>query len=977
MHPEQASGVKRSATSAVIVRLVSMACRFPRFTLLAALLLAGVSAYIVITRLEYHTQRSDLMGEHSESLKRWKQFVAEFGDDDDMVVVVRGQDPEQMKQALEAVADQVSDRPEQFDRLFYKVDLRHLQNRALLYLSADQIHQIQIDLQSMQRLLGPGEYGWQLCTLGSMANEARLRLGKLPRIPVVPGRPHEDEESSRQSVAIYATVAMANEARLGPEKPPPSAEQQALPHEDEEFYRQLNAICKAAASEVERPTHHPNPWTSMVGGQADQQNLMSEPQYFFNGDRSMAFLLLRPVKAAESFTPAQASVTALRDIVGRVRDSYADVEIGVTGLPVLETDEMLASQRDTKTAGWMALAGVLVLGLVFFRGIRYPLLAMVTLIFGTIWAAGWLTVTVGHVNILSATFAMMLIGLGDYGAVWIANYEQARRHGADVPAALRFTARTIGPSIFMAGLTSSLAFFAAMLADFHAVTELGWIAGCGVQLCVLSTYTTLPALLRLTDRRGVLPQAADSLRVFDPRGHHHRSAEDAPPSWLPGLARRPGLVAGVCLAITLVLGAFAWRIQYDHNLLHLQASGLESVQWETALINGTSGATWHAVSYTETPEEALARKAEFEKLDCVSRVVDLASLIPADQDRKMEQLRDIQQRLQFLPPREFKFSQVFPTAPRALTDEINRLLPALEVHSGLRSPLLDELSDNLRDLRGKIQALPSKTATARLRAFDHQLVMGLIDNLHQLRDVATPAPIVLEDLPASFRERYLGKDGKWLLRVFAKQSLWDYEPLQHFVDEVRTVDAEATGKPFGTLEGLRGMKSSFLWSAVYATLVIVLALVLGFRSIKCLLLLMVPLVMGALITLGTMALCGWPLNPANVIALPIVVGVGVVNAVHVMHDYLLRRGRPGYCLNRAIGKGLLVSALNTVLGFGTLMISSHRGLVSLGFMLALGVFCCMAMGQVFLPAVLNLLSRRAQQPAQLPPAELAPLRRAA
>jgi len=934
MHQDGAKQERRSIPGSLIVRLVSLAYRFPRATLLAAVLLAGISAYLFITRLQYHTQRSDLMGEHSESLVRWKKFVAEFGDDDDMVVVVRGNDPEQMKLVLEGAAEKIAAEPEMFDRLFYKVDLRTLQNRALLYLSSEQISRIQNDLQSMQRLLGPGQYGWQLCTLGSMANEARLRLAKLPKAEC------------------------------------------HLSAEDSEFFRQFVEICAAAQAKLDDPKCERSPWLSMTGGQSDQQNQLAEPQYFFNGDQSLAFLLVRPVKAAESFTPAEASVSRLREIVGEIAQEHSGVEAGVTGLPVLETDEMMASQNDTKTAGWLALAGVLVLGFVFFRGIRYPLLAMITLVIGTVWAAGWLTVTVGHVNILSATFAMMLIGLGDYGAVWIANYEQARRGGADVPVALRFTARTIGPSIFMAGLTSSLAFFAAMLADFHAVTELGWIAGCGVQLCVLSTYTTLPAMLALCDRRGVLlAPAIAPLRVFDPstvRGGN-ADAPGVPPLWLPGLARRPGLVAGVCVALTVVLGVFALGIRYDHNLLHLQARNLDSVQWETALIDGTAGASWHAVSYTDTPEEALARKAEFEKLDSVSRVVELASLVPSDQEPKFAQLRDIQQRLKDLPPRGAEFSHLFPTAPQPLEAEIDRVLSTLADHPNLR---LVEVRASLTSLRDAVGALPRTVAARHLREFDRHLVMSLIENLYRLRDVATPAPIVLSDIPPAFRERYLGTNGKWLLRVFAKESLWDYEPLERFVGDVRTVDADASGKPFGTLEGLRGMKDSFLWAAVYAVGVIVMVLILGFRSWRTLVLLLVPLVMGALITLGTMRLLGLALNPANVIALPIIVGVGVVNAVHVMHDYLLRRARAGYSLNRAIGKGLLVSALNTVLGFGTLMISSHRGLVSLGFMLALGVFCCMAMGQVFLPALLNLVSRK-RGTVDTDAAVTLPLRRAA
>src|SRR5205807_3355164 len=172
-----------------------------------------------------------------------------------------------------------------------------------------------------------------------------------------------------------------------------------------------------------------------------------------------------------------------------------------TGLPVLESDEMAAAERDTRLASWLAVAGVTLLFFLVYRSIWYPLLTVATLLIGTVWAMGWLTVTVGHLNILSATFAVMLIGMGDYGVLWVMRYEQARRLGADVRTALLHTTTHVAIGNLTAATTLALAFFAATLADFRAVAELGWIAGCGVLLCALACFTVLPAVLMLADRR--------------------------------------------------------------------------------------------------------------------------------------------------------------------------------------------------------------------------------------------------------------------------------------------------------------------------------------------------------------------------------------------------------------------------------------------------------------------------------------------
>src|SRR5262249_31941417 len=154
-----------------------------------------------------------------------------------------------------------------------------------------------------------------------------------------------------------------------------------------------------------------------------QQDLLAEPQYFFSADDpqrgTLAFLLVRPIKESGSFTAALRPVSAMRDYVATLRRSWPDLEFGLTGMPVLETDEMAAADHDTRLASWLAIAGVSLLFLLVYRGVWYPLLTVVTLLVGTAWAMGWLTGTVGHLNILSATFAVMLIGMGDYGVLWV------------------------------------------------------------------------------------------------------------------------------------------------------------------------------------------------------------------------------------------------------------------------------------------------------------------------------------------------------------------------------------------------------------------------------------------------------------------------------------------------------------------------------------------------------------------------------
>jgi hopanoid biosynthesis associated RND transporter like protein HpnN len=893
---------------------VAYVCRHPWLTLAVSFLGVGLSLYFTCSYLQYQTQRNDLISPHKDYYKRWQQYVAEFGEDEDMVVVVRGQDRVQMKAAIEEVAAEIQKQPDSFTGLFFKVDLRSLHNRALLYLPSEQIRQIQQSLQNMNLLLDTPLlskldplFSWREVTVMQLMGEAERRLTALQ----VPG------EDTTGSVQVL---------------------------------EQLSRICAGASQCLENPTGYASPWQSILRQPPGQTDMLAEPSYFFSGDGSLVFLLAHPVRE-DSFTGARKSVTALRSILDQVRPHHPKLEFGLTGLPVLETDEMVASEQDSNTASWLALIGVAILYLVVYRSWRYPLFTVGTLLVGTAWSMGWLTLTVGHLNILSASFAVMLIGMGDYGVLWVTRYGQERRAGADLVSAMRITAASVGPGILTAGMTTALAFFATMLADFKAVVELGWIAGCGVLLCALACFIVLPAFLRLWDGRkhkqdsGVIPVISLDEVKNDRR------------EWLPRILGRPHWVIGVSCTLALVLAYYAGGAHYDHNLLHMQARGLDSVKWEETLIERTAGASWHALSYTTTPEEALALKARFEKLPEVSRVVEAASLVPLDQEHKLQQLRDIQFRLRRLPVRGAHIPHALPRV-----DDLRRTAGRLaETLAGFRGdktyPIIGELRTRLKTLQDKLAAWPPAVAAQRLKQYEEAMTTDLAEDLHRLRDVSTPAPITVADLPVAFRARYISKTGKWLLCVFADKSLWEFDTLERFIRQVQTVDPEATGKPFTTLEGLRAMKNGFLMAALYASIAMVLVLLLDFRSLKYTLLALAPLVMGIIATLGLMTMLGISFNPANMIAVPLILGVGADNGVHVLHDYRSRL-RGIYNLSRATGQGIMVAALTTILGFGTLMISNHRGIKSLGLALSLGVTCCMLTALVFLPALLRLKSSR-------------------
>lgn len=912
-----------------LARAVGAIGRHPYLVLAAVFLSCAVCAVYTLKNLTYLTRRDDLISKNKEYLKRWRQYVSQFGDDDDMVVVVRGQDRPQMEKVLDELAGEIHKRPETFERLFYKVDLTALHNRALLFLPTEQIRLVQGHIQGMSLLLDPPVignfldpiFGWKSLSVQQLLREAERKLEVWK-----PGQSNKEAE---------------------------------------EYFRQLEAIANGACDYLEAPSRYRNPWQRVLPAPSgpSQDDYLAKPQYFFSGDGTLAILTVSPVKDADpdNFTGAKQSIDALRGLIAAVKTRHPGIDIGLTGLPVLENDEMLASQKDSSFASWLAILGVAVLYVVVYRGYRFPLTTVASLMVGTIWALGWLTLTIGHLNILSSAFAVMLIGIGDYGVLWVTRFGQERQAGRDIAAANRETALRVGPSILTASITTACAFFAAMLADLQAVTELGWIAGCGVLFCACSCFLVAPALLTIFDYRLCPKEAADAMVL--PLQCHQAARRE----WLPALMRRPRFVMAVCAFAAIVCAGYAMRIHYDHNLLNMQSPRMESVQWEHTLMDKMTGSSWYAVSWTRTPEEALALKADYEKLPAVSNVITLASLMPGDQGPKLDMLRDIQQRLAKLPQRGAPIPHATPNL-----DDIDhtcaRVIKACaRVRENGPNPALEKLEASVGRLHSAVivaQGSRLKLARAatigRLKEFDEKITGDLAEDLHRLRDVSTPTPIRLADLPANLRERYIGKDGQWLVRVFSKETLWDFEPLEAFVRAVRSVDTDATGKPFTTLEGLKAMRDGFLWAALYALAAMVLVLFIDFGRARQTLLALSPLALGMIATLGVMSLFGLPLNPANMIGFPLILGVGVDNGVHVLNDFRNRDKSRPYRLTQITGFGILIKALTTVLGFGTLMIAEHRGMASLGLILTVGVSCCMLTALVFLPTLLHVIGRRVE-----------------
>ena len=187
----------------------------------------------------------------------------------------------------------------------------------------------------------------------------------------------------------------------------------------------------------------------------------------------------------------------------------------------------------------------------------------------------------------------------------------------------------------------------------------------------------------------------------------------------------------------------------------------------------------------------------------------------------------------------------------------------------------------------------------------------------------------MADLPDSLVCRFIGRSGKFLLKIYAKNDIWDLAARETFVNEIRTVDKEVTGNPLQVYEASRHMKRSYQQAAVYALVTIVLMLWLDFGSVRYVLLALLPLGLGVLQMFGLMGFLNIPLNSANMIVLPLIIGLGAENGIHIVNDFRRRTGHY-HRMSTATTTAVILNSLTTMVGFAALMVASHQGLWSLG-----------------------------------------------
>jgi hopanoid biosynthesis associated RND transporter like protein HpnN len=654
-------------------------------------------------------------------------------------------------------------------------------------------------------------------------------------------------------------------------------------------------------------------------------------------------LMLEPILDFEALLPAGPHLARIRETARELGFTpERGVVVRLTGNPALYHEEMIGIAWDIAAGGVFCFFFVGFVLYVALRSLRLAIAALATLLVGLVWTAAFATAAVGHLNLVSLTFAVLFIGLGVDFAIHLGmSYAARRRDGLDHASAMLSAVDYVGSSLVLCTLTTCIGFYVFIPTEYLGVAELGLISGTGMLIILFLTFTFFPALLGswLELPPGKVPRASLRFRSDSPLAFRRHGAA----------VRRVALVAGIAALLLLP------RITFEPNVVQMRNPSTESVQaFNDIAATNDRGSPWYANALAADLDSGVELAARLAELELVSQTITLADFVPDEQEEKREILADLALIIDAPMPKEPPRSDLSLGEQLSALRGLRDFLATSGVGHGNNALLMSvsRLEGVLDEFLARVDA--GEDVPTALRNLEQVLLGQLPVHLERLRNALDPDPVGIEDLPRPVVRRMIASDGRARVIAYPSENLQtDSRALTSFVDVVRGVAPDATGLSVNLVEFGRATVRSFQQALISAILAIALLLWLLWRRANEMLLVLTPLLLGAALTCASMALFGIAFNFANVIVIPLLLGIGVDSSIHLVHRADVGPEGDGGLLGTTAARAIFYSACTTVASFGALAFSSHRGIASLGAVLVAGLLFMLLCTLVVLPALIE------------------------
>ena len=678
---------------------------------------------------------------------------------------------------------------------------------------------------------------------------------------------------------------------------------------------------------------------SVVAVNAGQSHYLSWQQLLTEGsfgqDQTRRLLITKPYLDYKQLMPAQLPMAYLRELQTELLAQFPDVRLSFTGEIPLEYEEVETVNKGMLISSIASLLLVCTALWVGLRSFKLLLVTFVSLIVGLALTAGFAALTIGHLNLISVAFAVLYIGLGvDFATHLCLRYQECRQQGLPTEQAIINSMDTVGRSLFLCALTTAIGFFAFIPTDFKGVSELGVISGGGIFIGLIVSLSLLPAMLKLLP---IKPLPASRRTLL--------------PSWVYTFPFRYATgIKITALLFAILAGLALTQLSFDSNPIHLRDPNTQSVIAFKKLLQSKTDSPFATSALTDSLDQADQLAAKFTKLPSVHEAITLSNLLPDDQDEKLE----IIDNLNLIMPVQLNR---FAAAPESSDVKAALLKFSTTLQEAVEHPVENVGHDALlklhQDVLGFIQYADSQPdPTAIYAQLEQSLLKLLPHTMLMLRDGLTATGFAIDEIPDEVRSQWVSHDGVYRVLVLPEQDLNNPEHLKTFVNDMLDTCSNIFGLPLGDVLSGQAIVAAFVQAFSGALVMIVLLLLVLTRSLKTTLLIVVPLLLAALLTGAFNVLLNNPFNFANIIVLPLLLGMGVDSGIHIVYR-LQHQDDQTQLLQSSSARGVFYSALTTLCSFSSLAFNTHAGTASMGVLLAVGISFTIICSMIVLPAMAN------------------------
>lgn len=652
-------------------------------------------------------------------------------------------------------------------------------------------------------------------------------------------------------------------------------------------------------------------------------------------------IVVHPVLEYDHVLQARRPMARIRDVAERLGYTpERGVTVRLTGNPALNYDEMMGFVWDIGGAGVFCFLLVTFVLQRAMRSLRLVLATLVTLLVGLIWTASFTAASIGTLNPLSITFAILFIGLGvDFGIHLGTGYADGLRAGRSHEIALRDTAAHVGSALAFCTLTTSIGFYVFVPTEYRGVAELGLIAGTGMFIIFVLTLTLMPALLCTVFR-------VDPARDLSAPVRFQRDV-------FARVAAHPTAIRWVAGSVGAVALALSFGVRFDCNVVDMRDPDSESVQAFQDLLADPQASPWYLNVLMPDLESAEALAERIVAVPEVGHAVTLGSFVPDRQEEKVSILSDVaflyEAPLDVGPPPAAPSVEAQVAALRDLRDFLAQ--PFIDDHEGDLARSMVGLREHLDRFLARVDA--GEDTRAALADLEAVLLAPLPDLLARLRKALLAEPFGIDDLPADIVRRMRAPDGTARVQVFPESDMKTGDDLDEFVIAVKAATPNAAGVPLNLYEFGQVASRSFNQALVSAVVIIAGLLYLLWRNVRDVLIVMAPLGLGAALTAATAAVFDIRFNFTNVVVIPLLFGIGVDSAIHLVQQAHEGRDTAASLMATPTARAVYYSAITTTVSFGSLSLAGHNGVESLGILLTVGLVYTVVCVLVVLPALLE------------------------